>query len=201
MHPLRNSAVALLRDPSLLLVALGFTLVQYFTGLRAGILDIQSPWWILTMAVILLGSPVVHSWLIVRSQPLVQQQRATPRAALSQVVACFVRLLVSEILVNVLVVAGLVAFLAPGVYIGIRVIYYKQAIVLDQLPMSAAILRSVELTSGWRAAILIFVRLVPIWAISFGVVAVTTFFDLGFSGDVLTIVGSAVSLAWVNVFL
>ena len=201
MTTLRSSAVALLRDPSLLPIALGFTVTQYAVGLKAGIVDVQSPWWILTMGIMLLGSPVVHTWLIVRSRNLPHQKRATPRMVFSRLIVCFVRLLLGEILVNALVVAGLVAFLAPGVYIGVRVIYYKQAIVLDRLPIPAAIFHSVQLTSGWRAAMMTFVHLVPIWAVSFGAVAAATFLDLGFAGDMLVVVGSAISLAWVNSFL
>lgn len=201
MRPLRSSAAALARDPRLLLGSLGFTAAQYAAGLKAGVVDIQSPWWILTMAVILLGSPVAHTWLITRSRALCERQRTAAGAVASQVVGCFVRLLLAQILVNALVIAGLVAFLVPGVYIGVRLIYYKQAIVLDGLPVSAALFRSTALTAGWRATATVLARVVPIWAISFGVVAAATFLNLGLAGEVLVIVGSAVSFAWVNAFL
>jgi len=201
MHLLRRSAAALVRDPSLVIVALGFTTAQYLTGLKAGVLDIESPWWILTMAVILLGSPAIHAWLIVRSRALAGAGRASARAVWSQIVACFVRLLVGQIVVNALVIAGLAVFIIPGVYIGVRLIYYKQAIILDGLPVSGALYRSAELTVGWRTAAAVLARMVPIWAISFSVVAAATFFELGVAGDVLIIVGSAVSLAWVNALL
>ena len=201
MDLLRRSALALWRDPGLLLVSLGFMAVQYVTGLKAGVLDIQSPWWILTMAVILLGSPLVHTWLIIRSRALFERQRVALRSALSQMAPCFVRLLLGEIVVNALVLGGLVAFLIPGVYIGIRLIYYKQAIIIEHLSLSAALFRSAEFTVEWRTVFAILGQVTPIWTISFAVVAAATFFEFGIAGDVLITLGSAVSFAWVNAFL
>ena len=201
MHLLRRSASALWRDPGLLLASLGFMAVQYVTGLKAGVLDIESPWWVLTMAVVLLGSPVVHTWLIVRSHAISEDRRATLRAAFSQMAPCFVRLLLGQIVVNALVVGGLVVFVVPGVYIGIRLIYYKQAIIMERLSLSAALLRSAELTADWRTVFVILGQSTPIWTIPFAVVAAATFFELGIAGDVLIILGSAISFAWVNALL
>ncbi len=201
MHLLRRSALALRRDPGLLLVSLGFMAVQYVTGLKAGVLDIESPWWILTMAVVLLGSPVVHAWLIVRSLAVFEDRRVALRPVFSQTAPCFVRLLLGEIVVNALVVGGLVVFLVPGVYIGIRLIYYKQAMIIERLSLSAALLRSAELTVEWRTVLAILGQSTPIWTIPFAVVAAATFFELGIAGDVLIILGSAISFAWVNALL
>ena len=154
---IRQAAKLLIRLPSIGVASLAYSSAIYLSSLRADLLDISDPWWIVTLGLVLLLSPVYHTFVIRRTTASVTGQvfglRDLPMES-------FGDLVVGELLVNVLVILGGALFLLPGIYVGLRSIYYKQIIVLRKARSLSAIRESFRMTVDPRSVFQMFLFLV-----------------------------------------
>jgi len=185
------------RRPRLFLAALVYSGLLYGASFLAGIDEIMDPYWVLTMAVLLLLSPFFNGVSIL-SLHARNDKGATLWRALTRTITCYPRLVVGELVVNGLVILGSLAFLVPGVYLGLRLIFYKQAILIDDASLIASLQASAARTTGWRIPVMLLLLLTPFFAVPAAMSYATLAFSLGASGEVLTVVVSAAGLVWVN---
>lgn len=203
MRLYRISRIVLLpfKRPLLLLISTIFTAVLYAPNSQAGVVDIHNPKWVMTMATFILLSPFFHGVYILLAREYEMGKTLPMRQALSQTASLYPRLVMGEILVNLGVVAGLFLFVLPGIYVGLRLIFYKQAILIDRASGITGPQTSFRRTAGWRAPLFLILWLAPIYG---GVVligyAVATY-SLGIFGEGLAIIGSILSFAWANALL
>ena len=195
---IRHTARLLAHSPSIAIASLAYSIIIQSASLRSGLLDIGNPWWVLTAGLIVLLSPIYHAFVIARTGASRSGQafsiRGVPMESFGDLVA-------GELLVNALVILGSALLIVPGIYIGLRTIYYKQGIVLQKARLVPAIRQSLRLTAQPRAAGQLFAGL----AVAYGL-------PLGFDWllrPVLpdawllpaAVVVSTSFLAWVNVYI
>jgi len=154
--------------PQWFLLSLVYTGLLYAASLRAGLLDVGNSFWILTAAAALLLSPIYHAVLIPWMAAARSGGSREGLAARKDLERAFARLVVGELLVNALVIAGAFLFLLPGIYFGVRLIFYKQAILLDDLAPAAAMRESFRRTGDWRLALALFGGLAACYAMATG---------------------------------
>ena len=189
------------RRPQWLLVSLVYTGVLHAASLRAGLLDIGSSFWILTAGTVLLLSPIYHAVVIPWMVAARSERPSDDPAARVDVERVFPRLVVGELLVNALVIAGAFVFLLPGIYFGMRLAFYKQAILVDDKAPVAAMRESFRRTAEWRLALGLFGALAVFYGVATGVdflliiVAPTWLLHVG------SVAVSAVLLLYVNGFI
>lgn len=135
------------RAPRILGSTFLFSTVIHLSTLRADLLDIADPWWVVTVGLVLLLSPVYHAYVLSAVEN-VAADRSDHWRNIS--LETFGPLVVGELMVNAAVILGGALFLLPGIYIGLRAIYYKQAIVLYKDRPLVALQRSFQLTPDWR---------------------------------------------------
>jgi len=189
------------RRPGLLLVSLLFSVAVYAANIQANVYDIQSPKWVITMAILILLSPFFHGVVILRVSGVESGKDITIWQALLQTAVSYPRLVVGEILVNLVVVAGLFLFIFPGVYVGLRLIFYKQAILIDHATGVTALRVSSRRTPGWRISVFLLALLAPFYGLVILIGYVVTVFSWGAFGEGLVVVASALSLIWTNTLL
>lgn len=184
----------------MLVPSLAYAGALYAGGRNAGILDIVSPWWVLTMAVILLLSPFYHGWIIqVVARRANRKGEGTGGGA--PAIEAFSRLFLGELLVAAGVSLGTVALVLPGIYFGIRVVWYKQAIVLGQMAPTAAVRESFRRTRGGRAAALAGVTLGGYYGVALGSDVALALVGSGALEAILSIGVSGFLLATLNTLL
>lgn len=187
--------------PWWLLLSLAYTGLLYVASLRAGLLDIGDPFWILTAGAAILLSPLYHALLIPSMAKVRSERSADGPVERSAPGRAFPRLVVGELLVNALVIAGAFLFLLPGIYFGVRLAFYKQAILVDDKPTMVAMRESFHRTASWRLALALFGVLAVLYGVATGVdflvliVAPTWFLHAG------SVAVSAVLLLYVNGFV
>lgn len=189
------------RQPALLLASLLFSGVLYVANMQASIYDIQSPKWVITMAVFILLSPLFHGVVILLVRGIARGKAISPWRALSQTASFYPRLVVGEILVNLVVVAGLFLFVLPGIYLGLRFIFYKQAILIDQTTGTAALQTSFRRTPGLRIPLVLILLLAPFYGFVVLIAYLVAQYSLGAFGEGLAVVASALTLVWTNTLL
>lgn len=194
----RRAGRLLVRSPVVAGAALVYSTAIHASSARADILDLANPWWILTAATVLLLSPVFHALVI---QSAFASLRGLPFRLRDIPAESFGSLVAGEFLVNGAVILGSIFLLLPGVYAGMRLIYYKQSIVLHKTRVLASVRESLLLTADGRRLLGVFVVLglsycVPL-AIDFLVLPAVD----ALWGHVLAVVVSSVFVAWINVYL
>ena len=189
------------RQPVLLVASLLFSGILYVANMQASIYDIQSPKLVITMAVFILLSPLFHGVVILLVRGVERGDAISPWRALSQTAAFYPRLVVGEILVNLVVVAGLFLFILPGIYVGLRFIFYKQAILIDQTAGTAALQTSLRRTPGWRIPLVLILLLAPFYGLVILIGYLVTQYSLGAFGEGLAAAASALTLVWTNALL
>jgi len=189
------------RRPGLLLISLLFSGALYAANMQASVYDIHSPKWVITMGVLILVSPFFHGVAILCVSGAVTRKEIATWQALSQTVVSYPRLIVGEILVNLAVAAGLFIFILPGVYLGLRLIFYKQAILIDHAAGAAALRVSSRRTPGWRVPLLLLALLAPFYGLAVAIGYAATAFPFGAVGEALVVVVSALCLIWTNALL
>ncbi len=170
-------------------------------NMQASIYDIHSSKWVITMAVFILLSPLFHGVVILLVRGAARGEAISPWRALSQTAAFYPRLVVGEILVNLVVVAGLFLFVLPGIYVGLRFIFYKQAILIDQTTGTAAVQTSFRRTPGWRLPLVLILLLAPFYGFVVLIGYLVAQYSLGAFGEGLAVVASALTLVWTNALL
>lgn len=203
-----------LRRPAWLLLSFLYTGVLYAASLQAGLLDIGSSFWILTAAAALLLSPIYHAVLIpwmltARSEISEAGSAATSGIGASNgareirvdVERTFARLVIGEILVNALVVAGVLVFLVPGIYFGIRLVFYKQEIIAGDSSPVAAMRQSFRRTADWRFGLVVFAVLASCYALVTGIDLLLLMVAPPWLVHAGSVTASALLLLYVNSFV
>jgi len=200
-HQINQIILLPFQHPVLLLISLTFSVILYAVTMQASVYDIQNPKWIATMAVLILVSPLFHGVFILLAHGYQTGKKESVGQALSQTLTFYPRLVAGEILVNLIVVAGLFFFLLPGIYAGLRLLFYKQAILIDRVSGSVSLQASSRRTPGWRIPLSLVVLLAPFYGLVILIGYAVLMFPLGAFGDALALISSAFSFAWVNTLL
>ena len=185
------------RRPLLLVWALVFTVIFYLVNRQASLYDITNSRWVITMASLILLSPFFNGGFLL----LLQAQRGGDRLSIVQAIAhilpSYGSLVAGEFLVNAIVIVGATLFVLPGIYFGLRLIFYKQEILFGGARGVAALKSSLARTRKWRG-------LLPLFAsVSlFYLPAIVVFFvPANVLWDVYAIIASALTFAWINILL
>jgi len=189
------------RHPLLLFVAVLFAVTLYVASAQAGLDEIENPWWILTMGALILIPPFFDGLFIRLVHGLKTGKPLVLRAAIASILPCYGRLVMIGVLVSLGVLLGVSLFLVPGIYLGMRWIFYRQGIVLDGAGGVASLRISIERTRGWRAIVSLICSLAIVYTPTFIIVYAVLTLPLGRVGDVLVIAASALTFAWVNTLL
>ena len=189
------------RHPALLFISLLFSVIIYLTNLQASILEVQNPRWVVSMAVLILLSPLFHGLFILLVHGYKKRETISVQRALTRTLLLYPRLVAAEILVNLAVVAGLFLLVLPGIYLGLRLIFYKQTILINQTPITIGIQESFQYTLGWHTPLSLLLLLAPFYSLSILVGYIAMTFNLGTFGEGLGLITSALTLAWVNTLL
>jgi len=105
---------------------------------------------------------------------------------------------IGEIVANLIVLAGSLFFVVPGIYLGLRLVFYKQAILFGGLSASEGMRQSFAVTVGWRVPLRILVLLSPFYALPIGAGYLLAAYDFGLLGNLITVAVSTLSFAWTN---
>ncbi len=195
---LSRAWLLLLRTPSAGVAALVYSVAIHASSIRADILDLGNPWWIVTAAVVLLLSPVFHAFILHRTFASIQglpfRLRDLPAESFGSLVA-------GEVLVNAAVVIGSIFFLIPGIYLGLRLIYYKQSVVLHKARLASAVRESLLLTADGRRLVRTFVVLAASYCIPVGIDLLVLPAADALWVHVVAVAISTLFIAWINVYL
>lgn len=194
----RQAARFLIQAPSIGLVSLVYSSAIHLSSLRADLLDITDPWWVVTIGLVLLSSPIYHLVVIGKVDAL---QRGESFPLRTVPVETFGDLVLGELLVNALVVLGSAFLFLPGIYIGLRAIFYKQIIILHKARPVEAIRESLRLTMPPRVVLQAFLFLAASYclplAIEYSLAPITEAWWIHPIG----ILVSTSFIAWVNVYI
>jgi len=157
------------RHPEWFVLSLVYSGILHGASLRADLFDVGDPFWILTAGVVILLSPIYHAMLL----PGMIARRCgageITRETRSPVESTLSRLIVGELMVNGLVIAGALVFLLPGIYLGVRLAFYKHEIIAQDRPTTLAIRESFGKTREGRMALLVFGALGVCYGAAFGI--------------------------------
>jgi hypothetical protein len=195
---IRRVGKLLIRVPSIGLASLIYSGIIYLASLRAGLLDPANPWWVLTAASIVLLSPLYHAFVISRTAAAAA---GSPFSLRDVPLESFGTLVAAQLLINALAALGATMLLLPGIYIGLRTIYYKQMIILRKHRSIPAMRESFAITGDWRTTLQLFLILVIAYGFLLGVdwlLGAAT--EAGWVDGVAILV-STLFLAWVNVYI
>ena len=195
---IRQTAKLLGRAPSIGLASLVYSSIIHLTSLRADLLDIGDPWWVVTVGLVLLLSPLYHAFVVGKAAALV---RGEPFPLRHYPMESFGDLVVGELLVNAFVVLGSALFLLPGIYVGLRLIYYKQIIILHKARPLEAIRQSLRITMAPRVVFQTFLLLAGAYSIPLAVDYLFTSATPAWWVHPIAILVSTSFIAWVNVYI
>jgi len=188
----------LTRAPLIGLASLAYSSVIHLSSLRADLLDVGDPWWIVTVGLVLLLSPVYHALAIGKTAALVRGEafslRHLPLESFGELVA-------GELLVNAFVVLGSALFLLPGIYVGLRSIYYKQIIILHKSRSVAAIRQSFSMTVAPRVVFQMFLLLAVAYCIPLSIDYLLPPATQAWWIHPIAVLVSTSFIAWVNVYI
>ena len=191
-----------LTDPHIVAVSLLFSAVLFAANQQATLYDIQNPRWVLSMGLLILLSPIAHSFILIRVHALLNQGSVPVlKRGLAASAAFYPRLVAGEILVSLVTAAGMFLLLLPGIYIGLRLSFYKQEIVLAGKPLIAALRASMVRTRSWSTLGLIFLILAPIYGIEVLVGYIAGSVAAGIGGVIMAIFAAAIGFSLMNVFI
>ncbi|HDL86010.1 MAG TPA: hypothetical protein ENH11_06760 [Candidatus Acetothermia bacterium] len=194
---LKESFLQPFRQPLLLIWALAFTGIFYLVNRQANLYDIANPRWVITMATLILVSPFFNGGFILLLQARRNGEKLSLGQAIVQTFSNYGSLIVGELLVNMIVVAGGILFVIPGIYFGLRLIFYKQEILIGGARGTAALKMSVARTQKWRGTLSLFASLSL-----FYLPAVAVFFvPMSLAWDLYALLASALTFAWINILL
>ena len=162
----KQAAQLPIRVPSIGVASLAYSSAVYASSFRANLLDIDDPWWIVTVGLVLLLSPIYHAFVIRKTAAY---QAGLTFSLREMPIESFGDLVVGELVVNALVVLGGMLFLLPGVYVGLRSIYYKQITVLHKSRPLQAIKQSFLLTRNPRVVLTLFLFLAITYCFPLGI--------------------------------
>jgi len=185
----------------LLALSVGYSGLLYAASLQAGFLDVRNPYWVLSVGGLLLLSPIYHALLLPAIASALQRTRADWRAVLSDARDLFPRLFLGEVVVGAAVIAGGLLLLIPGIYVGMRFIYYKQSIVFERKSAIHAFRESLRITRDWRSTVGLFLCLAALYACTVGLDSLLITHAPSLVVHVGAITGTALLLVWMNVLV
>lgn len=183
--------------PAVLGASLVYSGVLYVAGLSAGILDIETPFWVVTVAAVLLFSPLYHGFVI----PWIAADGGRPKALGAAMIASFPRLFVGQLLLGGGVVVGLLVLILPGVYLGMRGVLYKQAIVLEGATPVGALRSSFRKTADAGTVVFVAAALGLFYGVAVGSDLLASLLGSPVARGVLSVAVSGCLLAVVNALL
>lgn len=192
----RQTARLLIHVPSIGIASLVFSIATHLASLRADLLDIANPWWILTVGLVLLASPLYHALVISRVAAHVEKRDFS---VLDVPLEAFGGLVLGEILVNAGVILGGALLVLPGMYIGLRAAFYKQAIVLHKTSASDGIRASFRLTAEPRILARLLMLMAAAYCLPIAIDFLLTPASQGPWIHPVAVLVSTVFLAWINV--
>ena len=203
LHPIRVDQILRIpfRRPVLLCVAFSLSLVLTLTNIQETLYQIENPIWVLGMAILIIVTPLFNGVFILLARGEVREEGGSLQHALNGALTDWPRLVIAGILSNLLVVAGMFLFVLPGIYIGLRLSFYKQVILIDRRSVTAAFMESLRRTTGWRIPLALLLLLAPFYGVSILAVYVVNTYSLGLVGEGLLLVVSALTFAWTNTLL
>ena len=187
--------------PGLGLLSIVYTAALYGFNLLATISDIHDPFWVLTVAAIILLSPIYHAVYIRMAEAVLTGNPKTGPDISSSAVACLPALILGELLVNAAVILGGLLLVLPGIYLGTRLAFYKQAILLDGERPLPAMRESLRRTDNWKKSLSVFLLLALFYGISVGVGFALAEVPAMWLADAVGIAVSGLVLAWLNLLL
>lgn len=188
----------LLRTPSIGLASLVYSIIIHLSSLRADLLDVADPWWVVTIGLVLLLSPLYHLFVIEITASVLSKQPVSWHAL---PLDSFAALVVGELIVNAGVILGSVVFLLPGIYVGLRGIYYKQSIILHKTRALLGIQESFLMTRTPRVMLQMLLLLAVAYCIPLAVDFLLTPGTQSVWVHPVAILVSTVFVAWVNVYV
>jgi len=188
-------------DPYLVLISLAFAAVLFAVNQQASLYELRNPRWVLTMSVLILLSPLVHVLFLTRVRAVLEQPSPPLKTGITAPGVYYPQLVIGEILVSLLAGAGMFLLLLPGIYIGLRLSFYKQAVIFDGKSLTAALKESMACTGGWRIPGVILLILSPIYGLEILIGYLVGAFPLGIWGIILAILVSAAGFSLMNTFL
>jgi hypothetical protein len=183
------------------LLSLFFVVILYVMDSQATLYEIENPKWVLSMGAFILLHPIFNGMFILlvhgerRGEPLTLSQ------ALTRILPCYGQLVAGEIMVNLGVLIGFLLLFVPGAYLGLRLIFYKQAIVIDGASAIAGMRTSLAMTQDWHDLVVLLRFLAILYAPTFLVVGAIIALPLGSIGNWVARAVSVLTFAWVNTLL
>ena len=98
-------------------------------------------------------------------------------------------------------IAGGLLLLIPGIYVGMRFIYYKQSIVFERNSAVHALRESLRMTLDWRATVWLFLCLAALHGCTVGLDLLLTAHAPSLITHAGAITGTALILVWMNVLV
>ena len=190
-----------LRYPSLLAFSIGYAALLYAAGMLAGFLEVRNPYWVLSVGGLVLLSPIYHALLLPAIAFALQEERIDWRTVLGETQNLFLPLFFGEVVVGCAVFAGALLLLIPGIYFGMRLVYYKQVIVLERVSTVTAFQKSLRVTRDWRTTTWLFLGLAALYGCAVGLDALLISFAPPLGIHVGTVVGTGLLLTWMNVLV
>ena len=187
--------------PLLLLLSLFFVVILYVMDSQATLYEIENPKWVLSMGIFILLSPIFNGLFILLVHGERMGEPLTLSQALTRILPCYGHLVAGEIMVNLGVFIGFLLLFIPGVYLGLRWIFYKQAIVIDGAGGTAGMRTSFAMTQDWHDLAFLLRFLAILYAPTFLVVGATIALPLGSIGNWIARAVSVLTFAWVNTLL
>jgi len=194
----RQAARLLMQAPAIGLASLAYSGAIHIASLRADLLDITDPWWVVTIGLVLLLSPIYHI-VVIGMVDAFHREESCPLRTLP--VETFGDLVLGELLVNALVVLGSALFFLPGIYIGLRSIFYKQIIILHKARPLEAIRESFKLTMPPRVVLQVFLLLAASYCLPLLIEYLLAPITQAWWIHPVGILVSTSFIAWVNVYI
>jgi membrane-anchored glycerophosphoryl diester phosphodiesterase (GDPDase) len=99
------------------------------------------------------------------------------------------------------VIAGGALLLIPGIYVGMRFIYYKQSIVFERRSAIPSLRESLRMTRDWRSTVGLFLCLAALYGCTAGLDSLLVTYVPSLVVHVIAVVGTALLLVWMNVLV
>ena len=198
---LRRGLLLPLRFPVLLALSVGYSGLLYMAGLQAGFLDVRNPYWVLSIGGLLLLSPIYHALLLPAIASALRGTRVDWRTVVSDAQELFPRLFLGEVVVGAAVIVGGLLLFIPGIYVGMRLIYYKQAIVFERRQAIPALRESLRMTLDGRSTVGLFLYLAALYGCTAGLDLLLITYAPGLVVHVGSVTGTALLVVWMNTFV
>ena len=198
---LKRILVLPFRRPELLGLSAVYAAVLALTSARASLYDIDNPFWVVTVATVILLSPVYHASFLHLAEGILRGRRRPMAGMGARILLCLPALILGELLVNGLVVAGFLAFFVPGIYLGVRLGLYKQAIVFSGAKPMTALRESFKRTVEWRQTLLIFASLAVFFSVMIGAAMLLSFLPSLWMAELAGAAVATLLLTWINLYL